>query len=697
MKRIIFCLLFIIISGFFCFSQVTGGSILILNDGREYRGILKSINDTTIVFEIDGKSASFDRKLVNKINFERNRVYDGVKKVAEIKDIEIQDAFYESKKWKQSQDYNSVFLLDKMTYNFEKDFSVRINIKKAVKILNEDGKSLSTQYMYYLRNIYKAKLLYAITISPDGSVFSLDEQALNDEPMNNLNPNYDKLNRMKFGLKNIDVESVFVWEAEITGSYDNLDNQFFLEKKLVSEVPVVKRLVELSVPEGMNLKSYYSPGMADFKKPGISRMKSGNKTVFSYVEKDAKEFVNDEEDLPSDSMIYPYIYFGFDMDWSKITADYHDRYFSSPVSGKIADLAVKIAGGEKDRNQIVKKLYRYVNRQIDFANIGLSDNGYSPSTEERLPDLPSLNVLDKSYLFTRLCGYFGINAGMYLYRDFGKGELIGSCPSLKQFDSVLCEVDKTFYSFENPNYDIGIRSPGSSRAYALDVTKGSSKPFLLDKMSAEENQTTVTYKCELNNDNSLSVIRTTEVTGVDQAYWRSRRFLTKDELDKWVKSGIQELGSDVSVVSYRFVNDLNDFDKHVVFEEKLKVNLFSFSSGKNLKLFRLPDLSIKAGSVSKADRNFPYDFSYVYRSVSNYSIKLPPGYKADRVAEPVDINGNLLKFNASVSQNEGTINIAVASEVDQELIDASGYKDLKNWYESRAKFGDEWFIIHSGK
>ena len=697
MKRFVF----IIIPMFFivnlCNSSVNSNGILILNDGREYKGKLVKIEGDTIVFEIDGKNSSFERKLVNKINFERTRLYDQIKNISEIKDRDIIDVFEESKKWKTSQEYNSVTILDKVTYDINKDFSVKINIKKALKILNDDGKDLSTQYFYYMKNYYKASLLYAITVEPDGGIFSIDEQALNDEPINNLRTYYDKLNRVKFGLKNTDVGSVIIWEAEINGNYSDLDNQFFVGKNLIDDKPVSKRIIEVSVPSELQINHEITKGLLAVKKPGVTVTNKGDKTTYTYSETNIKEYYNDEDNIPSTAVIYPFLYFSMNTGWDKITGDFYKSYFSASVPKKIADLTKKIAGSEKDKTRIANKIYGYINRQIESENLDFSETGYVPSDEDSIPDFTSLNLLDKSYLFVRMCKTLGIDTSMIFYRENSKGVLIDSCPALKQFDSVICRIQDTYYSFENQDFGVSDRNGMSSGASAIDVTRPGTKPFELKEISPFDNTVNVSYKCELKKNDTLVINRVTEITGSFRASWRQIRLMSKDELDKWERSRINRLGKDVGIISYKFVNDLDDYDKSVVFEEKLKINNFSFSSGKNLKLFRLPEIDFKAGSVAKTDREFPFYTGTASKNSYEFHFKLPAGYSVSQRPKDLDISEPFMKFMVKCNESKGSLDIRIESVTNKSFVDRNDYAKLKDLYEARAKFSPEWFILKAGK
>ena len=677
--------------------EIKDKSTVILKDGREYKGNLIKIDEQDVIFEIDGKINNFKKIDVSKINLAQKRLYEDKENISQIADPEIKWVWEDSKKWEINQNQNIIILLDKLTYNFNENNQLVIRIKKGIKILNEDGKELSKQYFYYLKNYYSAKLLYGITIMNDGAISYVDEEAINDEPINGNFPQYDNLQRIKFGLKNIDVGSVFVWEAEVKGSFSDLENPFFTQRNLISEFPIEKRIVQFITPENVNLNFYYKDGILPYKESQIRQFKLGTKKFYIMEENNIGEFINDELQSPASDLIYPFFYATVNTNWQTISTNYFNKFFKVSPSNSIKKFAMSIVKDETNDLKKINLLYEYVNRSIKLVDIEMSNSKYIPSEDDKILKSNNLNVLDKSYLFIRLLNSIGIDGKMFFYRNNGAGKLIDEVASLKQFDSTICMVEidgkKTLVSFENENFALGQTNFNASEASCLQVTKPYSTKEVLPKINPDDNKTEVIYECELTADNTLIVKSTMTIYGKLQAEYRTKRFLSKEELDKWAKEGASRFGNDYTLESYNFVNNLSDFDKPVIYEEKIKVTNYSFSYKRGLKLFKLPAFFYNSKSVSKQKRIFPFDFYNTNVDNYKFSIKLPETYQVIFTPQPINYTYDDFSFTGEYKIEDGKILFEAKNVVSKRIIPQDKYETLKLWMEEKTKFSSEWIMI----
>lgn len=681
-------------------SEIKHSHILILKDGREYRGALKEIDENKVIFEINGQDKEWNKIEIERIQFQRKRQYEQVKNIEEIKDKEIKDAWQDSKKWNGSRDEQIVILLDRTDIEFNSKNKVTYRLKKIIKVLNEEGKNFSTQYFYYFKDKAKADLLYGITILPDGSITSVDESAINDEPINNKYPHYNRLQRIKFGLGNVDIGSILAWEAVIESEWDQFDLPFLFEKDLIIYENVVKRIINIRSSDHDNINYEIYGGLIKFSEPKINVKKELNKRVYSIIQENVKGYIDDESNSPSDSLIYPKISITNDIKWEKISEKYNKTYFSTAVESVINDLAQKIVKKEAKNDDILKQLYEYVNRKINIANVPLSQYSFLPNDAKTISEVSALNILDKSYLFVRLAKSFNIPVKMYMYRSNYRNDIINKSVSLKHFDSVICQTnigsENIYISFEDQNYNIGQVDYATSNAWAIELTDSNSSLIQLDELPFDYNKFIHEYNCVLEEDNSLLIERKTTILGSSQANWRSKRFLSQDELDKLMKLRISSLGNDVVLEGYSFVNDLADFDKPIIFKEKIRVNNYSFSSGDDIKLLKIPGMRFSAGSVSKAQRSLPYDFGVTSDNIYKLSLKFPGRFRVKYLPKSMSIKNDDYNFTGSYNRNNNNeINVEFRTSLLKDLIETSKYTDLKDWLEQRAKLTDEWILLEA--
>lgn len=694
MKRQLITFIILFLLGLHLFSQ--DNSIIILKDGREYKGSLLSIGENEIIFQTDGQNLTFDRKNVVKINFHKNRLYENVSDVKEIKDKDIQEIWLNSLKWSNTNN-NYAVLLDKTTYDFQDEKNVVIKIKKAIKILSLDGKEESIQFFYYLKNLFKAKLLYAFSVTTDGKIFPVSEDAINDEPVNGDFPLYDKLNRLKFGFKNSDIGTVIIWEAEISGIYDEINYPFFLEKELLNEFPVQKRIIEVTVPKRMDINPAFYHGMINYKEPSLKATEKNGKKILTIEENNIKEFINDDLNCPDNSLLLPSLYINLNKDIKNIVFDYSDRYFNTNITPEISNLAQTITKEAKSDHDKLKKLYEYVNTKIKLVSIHLNETGYSPNNEIDIVNSQYLTVLDKTYLFVRLANSLNIKPQMFFYRSNDKSPVLTKIPSLRQFDNVISiakiEDKDTFISFENENFSFGQSYFDVSNAYGVDVTTKYAQICGLREISNSDNSTETKYTCEIKDDDTISIEKTTNIMGFDQTTWREKRFISNAELERWEKKRISNLGNNLTLLEYKFINELSNFEKNVIFYEKFIVNDYVISSGDMVKLFKIPEFNFNASAVGKSTRLFPYDLGNTLKNSNQYNISIPQNFKVKYIPKNFNFNNDFVSFSYQTDIKNNIITININTEYKKRIAPKEQYNSLKYIFEEMARLSNEWIIL----
>lgn len=700
MKKII--LLFLIILFLGCKSNKDFNTsknsihIIILNDGREYKGRLLKIENDNVFFIIKGKTEVFNKEDVKKIQFKQDRIFEEFEHIKDVKDSDINFVWQKSKEIKRYDNENIAILLNKKVITIDENKNFKMNIKFGFKILNDAGKEDSTQYFYYNKLFSKAKLLYGITISNDGRLSFVDEEAINDEPIYNEDPQYDIIHRIKFGLKDSDVGVVHIWEGEITGRFDEIENPFLVNEDLVEEQYVEKKIIDIKYPSNMELEYSIYNGLIPFNKPDIKYKRDGN-TNRLYIELNKiSPFIDDEQNTPNISKILPSILISFKDTWENLAKKYYDRYFLSPISEKIKKFGQGIIGKENDKERIVKLLYEYINRNIDYANILFRNARFIPILEDSILQFTSLNALDKSYLFVRLCNNYNIKANLVFYKYSTSKKISENLPNLKQFDSVLCIVNingrNKILSFENSNFSIYHSNLESSKAIALIISLEQKDLTTLNEFLIDDNITEQNYICELGEDNSLKVKRLTIIKGIDEKNMRSLRFLSKDELDKYIIKRVANVSEDINLISYKFINNLSDFDKNIYLEENFVINNFSISSG-SIKLFNLPGFNYRANNVVKEKRKLPFFVGYIGKIKINATITIPEKYKITFLPESINNIFDDIEFKGNFSKDKNTIKFESELIYKNIEIEVEKYKNIKKVFEDRATLSKEWIMI----
>ncbi len=195
----------------------------------------------------------------------------------------------------------------------------------------------------------------------------------------------------------------------------------------------------------------------------------------------------------------------------------------------------------------------------------------------------------------------------------------------------------------------------------------------------------------------MEVNKTTVISGTDQAFWRNKRFFSKEELDKFMESRISNFGNNVELVKYSFPNKLENFSETVIVEENIEIKDFAFASGELYKIFKIPEFIFSAGSVSKKQRSLPYDLGRTDKNRYVFDIMLPENYKVLYLPQNLNIKTSDYSISAEYKSNNNSINIIIEIIYYNDSISVDKYNDFKIWMENNAKLSKEWILLEKTK
>ena len=136
-------------------------------------------------------------------------------------------------------------------------------------------------------------------------------------------------------------------------------------------------------------------------------------------------------------------------------------------------------------------------------------------------------------------------------------------------------------------------------------------------------------------------------------------------------------------------------EKPVIIEENIRINNYSFSSGENIKLLKIPGIKFSAGAVSKIDRVLPYDIGATSKSIYRLNLSFPDKYKVEYLPKALNLGYEGFSFSSDYSTKDNMIIVDINTCYTKDLIPVSQYKELKSWIEQRAKLTDQWILLEA--
>jgi hypothetical protein len=676
--------------------------ILILENGSEYRGWLVHLDKDNVIFKTKKSEINIPRSEVSRILFSRNRQYSNITSATQIKDMDFVKAMKNQGTMKFGPEDNYVELLNKKTYTMIDNETIVLRTKKIIKVLNREGREQSTQFYYYRTDNDTQDLLYAVTITKDGKVIPVDEEAINDEPIYSSYPHYNRHNRVKFGFKNAEPGSIFFWEAEIRMKIDPLTRPFITRMTLCRDYPVIEKVIETrSVSKDSFVSSRYD-GLVKHTSVSITRNKKGNFYVTTYKQKRAASRIEKEQNLLPEQVLYPSITVSVKSDFSSISKEFSaiNNPESLPESiFRLTDSLVRDSETDMDK---VTDIYYHINQKIKLAGVPLGTTGYKPTQPATLLTLPSLTVLDKTYLFCLMLQSLGINAQLLVYRpSLLPGEVL-ELQSIRSFNGIAATIElqnsTIKASFENSNYSFGDMPWDAEKASYLSLTDGDGTIGTFTATSEPYQNTRLEYSCKLRENGDLIVERITNWFGPHAASIRQRRLSTIDQRIKWIKSRMANLGADISDSSWQFTHDLDDFTNNVQLKEYFTVKRYAFVTGENSIVLKNPGLQFSARSVSRSSRSLPF-----YRgntSSIDYFLKLeiPSNWTVSHLPDPPQNREEFytISSNSTYNSSTNTVELQLKYAWTEDVINSTSYSRLKEILEERAEFTNSWILLEKG-
>jgi hypothetical protein len=140
---------------------------------------------------------------------------------------------------------------------------------------------------------------------------------------------------------------------------------------------------------------------------------------------------------------------------------------------------------------------------------------------------------------------------------------------------------------------------------------------------------------------------------------------------------------------------LGDFSKAIKFNEKIFIKNYSYNSGKNIKLLRIPEIKFSAESVNKVKRLFPYKIDNTMLAIYDMEITFPDKYKVKYISDSLNLNFEGFFFKSSFSVHKNKIKIKFTYSFSKDLIPVTDYNKLKESFEKLAKLTDEWILLEA--
>jgi transglutaminase-like putative cysteine protease len=325
-----------------------------------------------------------------------------------------------------------------------------------------------------------------------------------------------------------------------------------------------------------------------------------------------------------------------------------------------AELTAKIKDLVKNEPDVagkVKKVYDYLQANTRYVSIQLGIGGWQSM---KAADVATKGYGDCKALtnFTKaMLKDLGIPSYMALVRaGENKAEIQADFPSFQFNHVILCvpaAKDTLWLECTSQNNPFGYLGSFTGDRYVVLVTENGGKLIRTPAYKHSDNQLVRTGTIELKDNGEATATITTEYTGLQhEIYAQVANFLSNDDQKKW-------LYKNLSLPSVEILNfSLSEKrDKLPVVEEKLNLHLRNTANKSGARLFITPNLLNQQRSLPMANNNRKTELELDdnYLDIDNISFRIPKGYTAEYLPEPIKIETKFGKYIANVEMKEEVI------------------------------------------
>ncbi|MDI6763306.1 MAG: DUF3857 domain-containing transglutaminase family protein [Thermodesulfobacteriota bacterium] len=548
-------------------------------------------------------------------------------------------------------DAGIIYILDEAVVEVFKDGRSKETIHVVFKILKESGKENGDIEIGFNSRSETASIIYARTITPEGKLIPLNENAVKVVTPYSSYPSYSDYKELTFSMPGVTVGSIIDYKVviekkpEIEGKFSDgfyfqvHEPTYFCRYKVITPKDMDLKYLVLNPIQGIQLS------------PNI--IHDGNKKTYLWEYKNIPQIIKEKSMPPADEVAFRILvttmnsweeFFNW---WRKKIAGKTEP--DESIRRKVAELTRDLATSKEK----IEAIFDYVKREIRYVSIGLGKSGYEPENAQKVFENKYGDCKDKSTLLISMLRVAGVPAHYVLIPTNDIGNLIKDFPYPFQFDHCIVGVeDGDKYHFLDPvaeNYRFDyLPSSDQNR----DILIFNNKEVVFAKTlfaKPEENAYYSQSQIKIKLDGSIECEVKNFGFGGKEASLRSffidnRPTKIKESLEERV----DEIFSGAKLLTYTHSDPVNFKER---FELNVKYNAQDYcKKAGDILIFDVPEIWRSCPATGKKDRRYPiivWNNSYNKEEVV---FNVPEGYEVYHLPKPMEVNNPYFEFRSSYRQ-----------------------------------------------
>ncbi len=681
MKRILFMtiLLFGVLNAG---KKVVFNDIIYLRSGEEIPCHVLEIKKGKVKFEKEGvkKPVILPVDSVASIDIGKIREGDTWKTIDDIEDPVLLNVL------KKKADFvgNYVNLLLDYKINLHEDSTYSVKVRIIRKILTKSGESSGGNVRFWYPDFAVARLLFARSISPDGKITHIRDNAIEDASVNSSYPAYSHIKEMKLAIPESKIGNVLDFSFEIDYPKISKTNPFYFVLPLAEFQPTAESRITLKAPSRIKI-SFRGIDVPD---PYLSNDGTTQTLTWKIVNHPG---LKRERYMPPYKTLLPTVAFTITSTWEKLA----ERLNASINFANIPEELLSI------KDPI--KIFAYVQHNIEYVKAPLLSENFQFIRPKEVLKNGYANIFDKAILIYSALKKQGHSAklGIILSKDnpqFPKLAGIGGTfdgyflmagePGNAAFDGAFVIVDDSLYLFPGNRYTPpGYIPPEYQGAFYLNVT--TKRVDVLPEIPAEGESFIVERRCRIDG-NDLLVTETRTMKGYAEI--KERELATLKPHEVWQKKEIElaRIWQNAELLDFEHT----DFDSITLpMKETLsyRVKGFLLKEG-NLNLFRIPSFYTE-DSLFSPNRTYPiYMAKPSYYKLTTY-ITLARGFKTLYTPKGTMVKDSGYYYMYSVYRRKNGYKIEEYMRRGISEIPEKAAMDYLKCIATPVEFSRKWFIL----
>ena len=637
--------------------------ILYTKNGEEHKcRIIKITPDSIYITTSDG-FLTFPQNEIKSIDLAQKREGFLWKNTKDITDPVLLNSL--EKDLSEFEDKRYVDIYRRKELKIKEDSSYAYSLRLIRAICSEKGRSAGNFSFGYMSKDEKMEINFGRTITKEGEVLHLRENAIEDASVYSRIPPYENAHEKKIALREVKSGNFLDIKFTVYGKITE-ENPFILETIAGSHGPTLETILRIEAPR------YFDIAWEKWKTKAPHLKCAGRNKIYEW-EIDQLEAFEDEENSPPKSYIFPRVIAGNDNDWGEISENF------------IKNLKGKYTPKSKEPEEI----YKEINSLIRFVEIPSNQFNCYPTEIEKILENKLANSLDKASLLYSALISQGHTAELILVRSKTRGELSKKVPSLYQFDGALVKLENTFLDPSSELYPYGYIRTEYQGVLGLSVTK---KEFVkIPLFEPNKEKTSVSRIINLNEKGQAKIEEKMTFLGSMAPSLKSLRYMREEDKKNMIESYLNRNipGANIKNLSFKHIDDESP---EVEINVEYQVDGLALKQG-NFLLLHIPGINYSAYSAGTRIRKYPIYWGKLAKEENKIEINIPKSYKIQYLPKEINLSNPFIEFKNSLEKTNNSITYEDYYIDKKELIPVEYYTEYKEMITQIAKIPEEWIIL----